>query len=243
MDAWLSKEKKPTFLGGVNGMICGLVAITPCAGWVSGEGAIAVGGIATVIVWFAWNYLSKVRPFSKVDDALGVVYTHGIAGLFGGLLLGVFGNPNMIEYGCGHLDSSGQVVNTTINTYSSAGGACVPFSVNGLAYGGSAHQLWEQARAAAWVLVWSAVVTFILMKLIGLVLRGARYKDEILEVGDLAIHGEEAFPEETLAARVGTLSAASSGGSSGGSGGGGSGGSVATLERPDDGPPSGLETS
>ena len=39
------------------------------------------------------------------------------------------------------------------------------------------------------------------MKLIGLVLRGARYKDEILEVGDLAIHGEEAFPEETLATR------------------------------------------
>ena len=40
------------------------------------------------------------------------------------------------------------------------------------------------------------------MKLIGLVLRGARYKDEILEVGDLAIHGEEAFPEETLAMRT-----------------------------------------
>ena len=42
------------------------------------------------------------------------------------------------------------------------------------------------------------MVTFILMKIIGLVLRGARYKDEILEVGDLAIHGEEAFPEETV---------------------------------------------
>ena len=43
MDAWLSKEKKPTFLGGVNGMICGLVGITPCAGWVNGLGAIFVG--------------------------------------------------------------------------------------------------------------------------------------------------------------------------------------------------------
>jgi len=39
------------------------------------------------------------------------------------------------------------------------------------------------------------------MKVIGWVLRGARYKDEVLEVGDLAIHGEEAFPEETLASR------------------------------------------
>ena len=69
-------------------------------------------------------------------------------------------------------------------------------------YTGSMNQLWEQFRAAGWVIFWSALVTFILMKLIGLVLRGARYKDEILEVGDLAIHGEEAFPEETFAMRT-----------------------------------------
>jgi len=53
------------------------------------------------------------------------------------------------------------------------------------------------------VILWSAVVTFILMQLIKLVLRGVRYKDEVLEVGDLAIHGEEAFPEEAFASRVG----------------------------------------
>src|SRR6202034_4069707 len=162
MDAWLSKSKKPTFLGGVNGMICGLVAITPCAGWVNGRGAIAVGAIATAIVWIAWNYLSKVRPFSKVDDALGVVYTHGIAGLFGGLLLGIFGDPNMLEYGCGTLNSAGQVINTPQATYVASHGTCVPFSVVGLLYTGSAHQLWEQFRAALWVIFWSALVTFIL---------------------------------------------------------------------------------
>jgi hypothetical protein len=83
-------------------------------------------------------------------------------------------------------------------------------------YTGSMHQIWEQFRAAVWVILWSALVTFILMKVIGWVLRGARYKDEILEVGDLAIHGEEAFPEETLAARVGSLT--SSGGGAGGGG-------------------------
>ena len=54
---------------------------------------------------------------------------------------------------------------------------------------------------------WSALVTFILMKLIGLVLRGARYKDEILEIGDLAIHDEEAFPDETFASRTSSASA------------------------------------
>ena len=208
MDAWLSKERKPTFLGGVNGMICGLVGITPCAGWVNGRGAIYVGVATTAIVWFAWNFLSKVRPFSQVDDALGVIYTHGIAGLCGGLFLGIWGDPNMIEYGCGHLDAAGQVVATTQAQYLTAKGSCVPFGVNGLMYTGSFHQLWEQFRAAIWVIFWSALVTFILMKLIGLVLRGARYKDEILEVGDLAIHGEEAFPVETLAERVGSMAMA-----------------------------------
>ena len=198
LDAWLTKEKKPTFLGAVNGMICGLVGITPCAGWVNGRGAIYVGVICTGIVWVAWNFLSKVRPFSKVDDALGVIYTHGIAGFFGGLLLGIFGDPDMLEYGCGHLDADRPGRRHHGRRSTPPAGQCVPFSVNGLIYTGSAHQLWEQFRAAIWVIFWSALVTFILMKLIGLVLRGARYKDEILEVGDLAIHGEEAFPEETL---------------------------------------------
>ena len=143
-------------------------------------------------VWFAWNYLSKVRPFSKVDDALGVVYTHGIAGLAGGLLLGIFADPNMIQQPCGTLTSAGQVATSAAG----ASGSCVPFSVNGWIYTGSLHQLWEQTRAAAWVIFWSALVTFLLMKLIGVILRGTRYKDEILEVGDLAIHDEVAFPED-----------------------------------------------
>ncbi len=200
MDAWFSKERKPTFLGGVNGMICGLVGITPCAGWVNGYGAMLIGLICSAVVWVAWNFLSKVAPFSKVDDALGVVYTHGMAGLLGGLLLGLLGDPGMVEYPCGKF-VAGQ-------TYAPTSAGCTPFSVNGLFYTGSAHQLWEQFRAAIFVIIWSALITFILMKIIGFVLRGARYKDEVLEVGDLAIHGEEAFPEATLAERVGVMSMA-----------------------------------
>ena len=196
MDAWFSKVKKPTFLGGVNGMICGLVGITPSAGWVDGWGAIAVGAIDTIIVWFAWNYLSKVRPFSKVDDALGVIYTHGIAGFFGGLMVGIFAAPGMVEYGCGTLSSAGQVVNTSAAAYAATTKSCTPFSVSGLMYTGSFHQLWEQFRAAVFVIIWSAIITLLLMKLIGLLLHGTRYKDDVLEIGDLAIHDEEAFPEE-----------------------------------------------
>lgn len=220
MDAWLSKAKKPTFLGGVNGMICGLVGITPCAGWVNGFGAIIVGVVCTVIVWVAWNYLSKVRPFSKVDDALGVIYTHGIAGLCGGLLLGLLGDPNMIEYGCGTLTPAGQLLAAPTHSYAVAHAGCTPFSVAGLFYTGSWHQEWEQFRAAVWVILWSAVVTFILMKVIGFVLRGLRYKDEILEVGDLAIHDEEAFPADVTAVRTGGAFELAGVGGGGGGGGG-----------------------
>ena len=46
-------------------------------------------------MYFALNYLSRVRPFRNVDDTLGVIYTHGFAGLAGGLLVGVFADPNM----------------------------------------------------------------------------------------------------------------------------------------------------
>ena len=99
MDMAFSHEKKPTFLGGLNGMICGLVGITPAAGYVNGFGAIIIGLVCSSIVWVAWYTLPKyVWPFKKVDDALGVVYTHGIAGLCGGLLVGLLADPKMILY-------------------------------------------------------------------------------------------------------------------------------------------------
>jgi Amt family ammonium transporter len=192
IDMFISRQKKPTLLGGVNGMICGLVAITPCAGWVNGEGAIFVGIIASAIVWFAWNFLSKVRPFSKVDDALGVVYTHGIAGLAGGLLLGFFGDPKMIEY---------------IGT-----GKTASFSVNGLIYTGSWHQVWEQLVAAIWVICFSAVGTAIICYVVKFVLRGLRMSDEELETGDLAVHDEEVTPMPSFAERTSMLVGGGGGG-------------------------------
>ena len=80
--------RKPSLIGSVNGMIVGLVAITPSAGFVNGYGAIMIGVIASSIVYVAYNYLSRLRPFRNVDDTLGVIYTHGFAGFAGGLLVG-----------------------------------------------------------------------------------------------------------------------------------------------------------
>jgi Amt family ammonium transporter len=177
MDMFLSKEKKATFLGGLNGLICGLVGITPAAGYVNGVGAIVIGVVCSGVVWVAWYTLPKyVWPFNKVDDALGVVYTHGIAGLFGGLLVGLLADPKMIEYiGLGKNPS---------------------ISGAGLFYG-HPKQLAIQAGAALTIIIWDSVVTFVLLKGIGLFVK-LRIPDEDLEVGDIAVHGEEAYPSEDL---------------------------------------------
>jgi Amt family ammonium transporter len=177
MDMLLSSEKKPTFLGGLNGMICGLVGITPAAGYVNGLGAIVIGVVCSSVVWVAWIYLPKyVWPFNKVDDALGVVYTHGIAGLLGGLLVGLLADPNMIEYlGLGKNPS---------------------ISGTGLFYG-HPKQLLIQAGAALTIIVWDAAVTFVILRVLGLFMK-LRLPESDLEVGDVAIHGEEAYPSDEL---------------------------------------------
>ncbi|MGH2842160.1 MAG: sterol desaturase family protein [Solirubrobacteraceae bacterium] len=133
--------RRSSLLGGVNGMITGLVAITPAAGFVNGWGALAIGVIASALVYLAINHLSTRWPLRKVDDTLGVIYTHGLAGLAGGLLTGVFADPSL-----GSLDGA-------------------PASV-GLLYG-SARLLGWQALAGGWVILWSGALTFALLKLVG----------------------------------------------------------------------------
>src|SRR5580700_5971398 len=89
---------KPSMIGAVNGMITGLVGITPSAGFVNGYGAIIVGVVASTIVWMSIRFLSRAPMFRSVDDTLGVIYTHGIAGFTGGLLVGLLADPNIVEY-------------------------------------------------------------------------------------------------------------------------------------------------
>jgi len=170
--------RKPSLLGGVNGMIVGLVAITPAAGYVNGWGAIALGVIASTIVYFAMNYLSAYRPFRDVDDTLGVIYTHGVAGFAGGLLTGIFADPGMTEYY--------QKVKGVVTAV--GGGA-------GLVYTGSFKLLKWQFLAGAWVIVWSAVATFVLLKIVSIFIP-LRMSTENMEIGDVAEHGHEVYPSD-----------------------------------------------
>jgi Amt family ammonium transporter len=185
-DWFFSSEKKPTFLGGLNGMICGLVGITPAAGYVNGMGAIIIGVVASSIVWVAWYTLPKyVWPFNKVDDALGVVYTHGIAGLTGGLLVGLLADPNMILY------------------FGPGGKATGAFAGAGWLWGHHPKELLIQLEAGLTIIIWDAIVTAAILYFIKYVLRlKLRLPDEALEVGDVAVHGEEAFPDSTFLSSV-----------------------------------------
>jgi Amt family ammonium transporter len=161
---------KPSLIGSVNGMITGLVGITPAAGFVNGYGAIIIGVVASTIVWMAIRFLSRAPVFRHVDDTLGVVYTHGIAGLTGGLLVGVLANSKVIEYiGNGKTES----------IFATGGG----------------HLLRWQAETALWVILFSGVATFILLKIVGIFVP-LRLSDEELEIGDHAIHGNEVYPSD-----------------------------------------------
>ncbi len=175
----LLTRRKPSLIGGVNGMIVGLVAITPCAGYVNGWGAIAIGAIASVIVYIAMNYVSALKFFRNVDDTLGVIYTHGFAGLAGGLLLGIFADPNMV---LDYTVTKGKYVATAATT-------------GGLLYGKGGHLLLWQAIAGAWVIVWSGIVTFIILKVVG-VFVPLRMSTENMEIGDIAEHGHEVYPSD-----------------------------------------------
>jgi Amt family ammonium transporter len=88
-------------------------------------------------------------------------------------------------------------------------------TTSGLFYG-HPHQLLVQAGAALTIIVWDALVTFLILKGIGLFMK-LRIPDEQLEIGDVAVHGEEAYPTEELvrvgaAAEIGPAPAARSGG-------------------------------
>jgi Amt family ammonium transporter len=163
---------KPSVLGAVNGMIAGLVAITPAAGYVDGWGAIIIGICAGIIPWLSMNKLQKTSLFMKVDDTLSVFSTHGVAGLTGGLLVGLLANPDMLMY---------------IGTDKEAPGV----NITGLLYG-NPSQLWLQALGAAFIIFYNAIATYIILKVIGFIVP-LRMDEATLKVGDDAVHGETAY--------------------------------------------------
>src|ERR1700728_2258747 len=163
---------KPSVIGAVNGMIAGLVAITPAAGYVNGWGAIIIGVVAGIIPWMSMNWFQKTKLMLRVDDTLSVFSTHGVAAVCGGLLTGVLACPDMLEY---------------IGTDKDAPGV----SATGWLYG-NPSQLLLQAEGALFIIVYNAILTFIILKVISIFV-SLRMDEATLQVGDDAVHGETAY--------------------------------------------------
>ena len=89
---WL-RDGHPTNLGAASGIVAGLVAITPAAGYVSGAAPLAIGGLAGLICCYA----VKLKTKAGYDDALDVVGVHFVGGLVGSLTLGFFANPKFFD--------------------------------------------------------------------------------------------------------------------------------------------------
>jgi ammonium transporter, Amt family len=175
MIAWMFLDVfivgRPTVGGMVNGMVAGLVGITPAAGYVDGYGAFAIGVAAGVIPFFTFNYLVRIPPFNRIDDTLGVMHTHLVAGAVGGLMVGLLADPNVIVY--------------------PGSGKTAAVAATGLFFG-NPKQFVAQIIGLLFVLVWDGVLTFVILKLISLVLP-LRLSDSQLEVGDEAVHGDAAY--------------------------------------------------
>jgi len=174
---------KPNAVSMINGMIVGLVAITPAAGFVNGFGAMWIGLVAGVIAWFSLNKLGNTALLQRVDDTFGVLHTHGVAGLVGGLMVGIIADPNMFEF----YSAPGNVNPKWDPT------AAPAFSVEGLLAHGNPHQLILQAEAAAFIIIWNIIGTAIILKIISFFIP-LRASDGDVEGGDLAIHGIDPVP-------------------------------------------------
>ncbi|KAH7520970.1 hypothetical protein FEM48_Zijuj08G0202100 [Ziziphus jujuba var. spinosa] len=161
---------KPSVIGAVQGMITGLVCITPGAGLVQGWAAIAMGVMSGSVPWFSMMILDKRwKLFSSIDDTLGVFHTHAVAGLLGGMLTGLFAEPELCALFLPVTNSRGGV------------------------YGGSGGvQLGKQLVGGLFIIGWNLVVTSIICIAIGLLIP-LRMPEKELLIGDDAVHGEEAY--------------------------------------------------
>ncbi|MBN9696885.1 MAG: ammonium transporter [Zoogloea sp.] len=163
---WIIKGK-PSGLGAASGAVAGLVAITPAAGVVGVVGAIVMGLLAGVVCLWGVNGLKRMLG---ADDSLDVFGVHGVGGILGAILTGVFASPSL--GGAGVWDYVG---NKVADGYSIS------------------DQVIIQATAVGVTVVWSAVVAFIAYKLVDMFIGLRVPEDEEREGLDITSHGESAY--------------------------------------------------
>jgi ammonium transporter, Amt family len=172
--AWMLAEwalkGKPSLLGLISGVVAGLVAVTPAAGFAGPMGAIVLGLVAGLV---CFGFVAYAKNALKLDDSLDVFGIHGIAGIIGALATGILVNPAL-------------------------GGAGVPdyLSVPGtlqVAPYDFAFMMTAQIKAVLFTIAFSGIGSYVLYKLVDMTI-GLRVKTEVEREGlDLAEHGERAY--------------------------------------------------
>ncbi|XVF87942.1 hypothetical protein PTKIN_Ptkin19aG0009200 [Pterospermum kingtungense] len=168
---------KPSIIGAVQGMITGLVCITPAAGVVQGWAAILMGICSGSIPWFTMMVVHKrSQLLQKVDDTMAILHTHAIAGSLGGILSGLFAVPklNRLFYGF-----SAHYVGLFYGLTNDRAGA-------GL------RQIGVQLLGILFVTAVNILSTSIICLMVQLVVP-LRMSEDDMEIGDEAAHGEEAY--------------------------------------------------
>ena len=151
---WILRGK-PSVLGIISGAIGGLVAITPASGYVDPRGALIIGLAAGIACYFGATWLKRVCGY---DDSLDVFGVHGVGGIVGALLTGVFaveaigGTPGLLE--------------------------------------GNPGQVWLQFVGIAATVAWSALATFVILKIVEKLVGLRVPEQDEVEGLDIALHGE-----------------------------------------------------
>lgn len=157
--AWMLAEwavkGKPSVLGIISGAVAGLVAITPASGFVGPIGGLVIGAVAGIVCYWGATGLKRAMGYDDSLDAFGV---HGIGGIVGAILTGVFAQESI-------------------------GGTA------GLLEGNGA-QVVTQLYGIAATIVWSAIASAVILKVIDVII-GLRVEEDVERDGlDLALHGE-----------------------------------------------------
>ncbi|MBL3600974.1 MAG: ammonium transporter [gamma proteobacterium endosymbiont of Lamellibrachia anaximandri] len=159
---WI-KFGKPSALGAVTGMVAGLGTITPASGFVGPGGALIIGLLAGAVCFSATNYLKQVL---KIDDSLDVFPVHGVGGIMGTLLAGVFSA-------------------TSLGVFSGYGFADGIETIGG--------QVYVQFIGVVATIVFTAVVSYLILKLVDKLVGLRVTEEEEIEGLDVALHEERGY--------------------------------------------------
>jgi len=162
---WMIKGK-PSMLGAASGAVAGLVAITPAAGFVGVVGAIVLGLLAGVVCLWGVNGLKRLLG---ADDSLDVFGVHGVGGILGAILTGVFASPSL------------------------GGTGVYDYVANAVGEYDMAAQVISQLWGVGTVIVWSGLVSFVAYKLVDMFIGLRVPAEEEREGLDITSHGESAY--------------------------------------------------